>query len=72
MIFNFMKFKVTHKGKKIISLFFLLFCCCWIRNLSGMGKKIRIRDKDPGSATLLAMLEIKKINRGWGDGGRGD
>jgi hypothetical protein len=56
IIFNFVKFVATKKGltKK---LFTPLFCCCfWIRDpRSGMGNKSGsgIRDKHPGSATLI-------------------
>ncbi len=54
IIFNFVKFVATKKGL-ITNFFTPLFCCCfWIRDPEWV--KIRIRDKHPGSATLLSTV----------------
>ncbi len=50
IIFNYVKFVATKQG--MTTIFTPLFCCCfWIRDPRWV--KIRIRDKHPGSATLV-------------------
>ncbi len=52
IIYNFVKFCGYIKRFDIKFFFTSLFCCCfWIRDPGWV--KIRIRDKHPGSATLL-------------------
>jgi hypothetical protein len=63
IIFNFVKFVATKIGLTI-NFFTPLFCCCfWIRDPEWV--KIRIRDKHPGSATLvLALLKAASQESG--------
>jgi hypothetical protein len=66
IIFSFVKFVATKNGLRKKILFTPVFYCCfWIPDpRSGIrdGKKIRIRDKHPGSATLRITL-ARRVQR---------
>jgi hypothetical protein len=54
-MFNFVKLVATKNGMTTNFFFTRLFCCCFCIRDPGWVK-IRIRDKHPGSATLLEII----------------